>query len=189
MNAASVSAQLPGDAQVGEVTIRRARVSDAPAISGVRIDSWRATYRGVFPDAYLDGMKGDQSVQLWQRVLGASSDAACTYVAVVEDEVVGFASGMTLAESRFGCDAELTGMYLLPHIQRRGVGRKLLAHVAASLINAGATGLLTWVVSKNQGARDFFGALGAEELIEQSFQWDDDTEVAETAYGWRKLKG
>lgn len=175
-------------ADAEEVTIRRARLSDAASIAGVRIDSWRASYRGIVPDSYLNSLTPEASVKVWEQVLQASSDAACTFVAEAGGEIIGFASGMTLAESRFGCDAELTAICVLPDEQRKGLGKKLLANVAATLISAGATGLMAWVLSKNEGARAFFDALGAEQLYEQTFTWDDGTELDETGFVWRQLK-
>jgi len=170
-----------------DITFRRARESDAASIAGVRIDSWRASYRGLVPDSYLDSLKPEQSVAMWQQVLAASSDAACTFVAEAGGEIIGFASGMTVADSRFGCDAELTAICVLPDEQRCGLGRRLLAHVAATLIAAGARGLMVWVLAKNEGAREFFKALGAEELYNQTFTWDDGTELDEVGLVWRKL--
>src|SRR5438445_968682 len=84
---------------VGDVVIRRATVADAGVIAAVRIDSWRATYRGIIPDDYLDGMKIEDSTAIWSRILAATSSAANVFVAEVDGEVLGFAAGMTLAEA------------------------------------------------------------------------------------------
>ena len=170
-----------------DVLFRRAKKGDAASIAGVRIDAWRASYRGLVPDSYLDHLKPEESVKLWEQVLEASSDAACTFVAESGGEIIGFASGMTLAESRFGCDAELTAICVLPDEQRKGIGKRLLANVAATLISAGATGLMAWVLSKNEGAGEFFASLGAERLYEQTFTWDDGSELDEIGFVWRKL--
>ncbi|NUU01075.1 GNAT family N-acetyltransferase [Herbaspirillum robiniae] len=177
-----------GQPAADEVVFRRARPGDAASIAGVRIDAWRASYRGLVPDSYLDHLKPEQSVKMWEQVLGASSDAACTFVAEAGGEIIGFASGMTVADSRFGCDAELTAICVLPDEQRRGLGKRLLANVAATLISAGATGLMAWVLAKNEGAREFFSALGAEQLFEQTFTWDDGSEIDEVGFVWRKLR-
>ena len=40
------------------ITIRPATAADAAQIARVRVDCWRSTYRGLVPDAYLDGMPG-----------------------------------------------------------------------------------------------------------------------------------
>jgi len=172
---------------VGPVTVRRATVDDAPLIAQVRIDSWRATYRGLIPDAYLDGMKVEDSTRMWTRVLGAASDAACTFVAEVEGELVGFAAGITLAERKLDFDAELTALYVLPSAQRAGIGRRLLTEVAATLGAAGAPNLLLWVLAQNKKARDFYVHLDAHLLAEQTFKWDE-LDLIEVAYGWRDIQ-
>ncbi|MFC5475083.1 GNAT family N-acetyltransferase [Paraherbaspirillum soli] len=172
---------------VGEVVIRRATVAEAPVIAAIRIDSWRATYRGIVPDAYLDGMESESSAALWTRILTAASDAACVFVAEIDGEIVGFAAGMTLREPKLGYDSELTAIYLIPSVQRAGVGRRLVAHVAATLAKAGANNLLAWVLADNHIARDFYTKLGAEPLTEQSFSWDG-LELQEVGYGWRTIR-
>jgi len=172
---------------VGPVTVRRATVDDAALIAQVRIDSWRATYRGMIPDAYLDGMKVEDSTRMWTRVLDAASDAACTFVAEVEGELVGFAAGITLAERKLDFDAELTALYVLPSAQRAGIGRRLLTEVAATLGAAGAPNMLVWVLAQNGKARDFFVHLDARLLAEQTFKWDE-LDLIEVAYGWRDIQ-
>ena len=38
------------------IEVRHMNQSDASAIARVRAESWRAAYRGIVPDAFLDGM-------------------------------------------------------------------------------------------------------------------------------------
>ncbi|ASU38032.1 GNAT family N-acetyltransferase [Herbaspirillum sp. meg3] len=172
---------------VGPVTVRRATVDDAALIAQVRIDSWRAAYRGMIPDAYLDGMKVGDSTRMWTRVLSAASDAACTFVAEVDGELVGFAAGITLAERKLDFDAELTALYVLPSAQRAGIGRRLLTEVVATLGAAGAPNMLVWVLAQNKKARDFYAHLDALLLAEQTFKWDE-LDLIEVAYGWRDIQ-
>ena len=169
-----------------ELSIRPAAAGDANAIAQVRVDAWRATYKGMIPDAYLASMSVDASAALWQRVLGAASGKASVFVAANGAEVAGFAAGNLLPEPRHGLDAELTAIYLRPDRQRAGVGRRLVAAVAAAERAQGATGLLTWVIAANKGARAFYDRLGAELLVEQPFQWDG-MDLVEAGYGWRDL--
>ena len=172
---------------VGDVVIRRATVADASVIAAVRIDSWRATYRGIIPDDYLDGMKVEDSTAIWSRILSATSSAANVFVAEVDGEVLGFAAGMTLKEAKLGYDSELTAIYLEPSVQRAGIGRRLVAHVAATLASAGANNMLVWVLAENRQARQFYEMLGAELLVEQSFSWDG-LDLQEAGYGWRTIR-
>ncbi|AIY40405.1 GCN5-related N-acetyltransferase [Collimonas arenae] len=172
---------------VGDVVIRRATIADASVIAAVRIDSWRATYRGIIPDEYLDGMKIEDSTAIWSRILSATSSAANVFVAEVDGEVLGFAAGMTLKESKLGFDSELTAIYLEPSVQRAGIGRKLVAHVAATLASAGAQNMLVWVLTQNTQARQFYETLGGELLVEQAFSWDG-LDLQEVGYGWRTIR-
>ena len=166
--------------------IRPATPADAAAIAEVRVDAWRTTYRGMIPDAYLAAMKVEDSAAMWEKILSAGPNATSVFVAVRADTVVGFAAGNMLAEPKHGLDAELTAVYLIPAAQRAGIGRSLVATVAAAQRAHGAHGLLTWVISGNKAARAFYEELGAEFLIEQPFTWDG-MDLIEAGYGWRNL--
>jgi GNAT superfamily N-acetyltransferase len=147
--------------------VRRAQPEDAAAIAQVRVDSWRTTYKGMIPDAYLAAMKVDASAAMWERVLTAGANTTSTFVADDAGEVVGFASGLMLAERKFDLDAELSAIYLRQDRQRTGTGRRLLC-------------------AGNKAARAFYEVLGAELLVEQPFQWDG-MDLVEAGYGWRDL--
>ncbi len=166
--------------------VRPAQPADAPAIAQLRIDSWRATYRGMIPNTYLDAMQVDDSAALWHRVLSAPPNRTSTFV--VEDiaGLVGFGSGLMLPEVKHGLDAELSAIYVRPGQHRAGVGRRLVSAVAAAQKSFGATGLVVWVIAANRGARRFYETLGAELLVEQPFQWDG-MDLIEAGYGWRDI--
>lgn len=169
------------------ITIRRALPRDARAIAEVRVGSWRATYRGIIPQGYLDAMTVDASEALWMRVLEAPPARLGVFVAEREGGVVGFAAGNMLDEPKRGFDAELTAIYLVPAVQRAGLGRRLVATVAAAQREYGAAGLITWVIAGNKTARAFYEALGAQLLVEQAFEWDG-AELVEVGYGFTDLQ-
>jgi ribosomal protein S18 acetylase RimI-like enzyme len=168
------------------VTIRAATVDDAVAIARVRVESWRTTYRGMVPQAYLDGMSVEASATLWDKVLAAADHRTHTFVAEDPEGIVGFASGVLLAEPKQGFGAELAAAYLRPTYQRNGLGTRLTGVVANALAQAGATDMLVWVIAANTAARKFYAALGAELIVEQPFQWDG-MDLVEAGYGWRDL--
>lgn len=169
-----------------EITFRRATANDAEAIAALRVESWRTTYRGVMPDAYLDSMRAEESAAMWSQVLLADLPTISIFVAEAGTELVGFAAGMFLMPEKFEMNAELTAIYHKPIAQRGGVGRRLLSLVAEALQKQGAHSLLVWVIAGNQGARQFYQQLGAELLIEQPFTWDG-LDLMESGYGWRDL--
>lgn len=154
------------------ITIRPATAADARGIAQVRIDTWRSAYRGLVPDTYLDAMDVDQSVALWERVLGAAGDAASVFVADHDGEIVGFAAANRLEEPKHGLDAELSAAYVRRDFQRAGIGRKLVDAVARAQRAKGATGLIVWSIAGNKGARAFYESLGGTLIVEQPFEWD-----------------
>lgn len=49
--------------------IRAARVADAAQIAVVHVRSWQGAYRGLLPQAYLDGLDPAERVGRWERSL------------------------------------------------------------------------------------------------------------------------
>jgi ribosomal protein S18 acetylase RimI-like enzyme len=78
----------------------------------------------------------------------------------------------------------MTSVSVRREIQRAGLGRRLVGAVALAQQKHGATGLLTWVIAGNRGARAFYEKLGGELVVEQPFQWDG-MGLAEAGYAWR----
>ena len=184
-----MSAHSPAAAvrsQMSSIVARPA--GDAEAIARVRVDSWRETYRGMIPQAYLDAMKLEQSRALWEKVLTAGSTAVSVFVAERGAEIVGFGSGNMLVEPKHGFDAELSAVYVRREFQRAGIGRRLVAETAVALSQRerGASSLIVWVIAGNKGARAFLERIGAELVVEQAFQWDG-MDLVEAGYGWRTL--
>ena len=168
------------------IAIRPATGDDARAIATVRIDTWRTAYRGLVPDAYLDAMDVEQSVALWERVLGAQASAASVFVADDDGEVVGFAAANALPEPRHGLDAELSAVYVRRAFQHAGIGRRLVDAVARAQRAHGAAGLIVWVIAGNKPARAFYEALGGRLIVEQPFEWDG-VPLAEAGYAFADI--
>ena len=166
--------------------VRPAVQEDAAAIAQVRVDAWRTTYRGIVPDAYLAAMSVPDNAAYWARILAAGSPNASVFVATERDAVVGFAATNRRDPGKLGFDAELAAIYLAASHQRRGVGRRLVAAVAAAQRARGATGLIVWVIANNRPARAFYEGLGGELLVERPFQWDR-LDLVEAGYGFRDL--
>ena len=55
------------------------------------MDTWRAAYKGIVPDDYLEGLSYDESERFWQDVIAVGD--GCVFVAEDGGEVFGFASG------------------------------------------------------------------------------------------------
>ncbi|WP_327365017.1 GNAT family N-acetyltransferase [Virgibacillus dakarensis] len=70
--------------------VRKAVVADAGAIASVHVDSWRTTYKDIFPQEFLNKLSCDERAERWER------NIAEQHVFVAENnqgEIVGFSTG------------------------------------------------------------------------------------------------
>ncbi|MBI5666733.1 MAG: GNAT family N-acetyltransferase [Chloroflexi bacterium] len=107
-------------------TVRVAVPDDAPAIARVHVDSWRSTYAGIVPQAFLDGLTYEGREAMWRGNL--TNPERQSVLLVAEDEngqPVGFTVGGPGRDEQSDYDAELYAIYLLPECQGQGIGRQI----------------------------------------------------------------
>ena len=76
------------------IVIRPAEIQDAPKIARVHIESWKTTYRGIVPDAFLESLDPATRAKQFAEELNAAAPDRFLYVAENErGELVGFVSG------------------------------------------------------------------------------------------------
>jgi GNAT superfamily N-acetyltransferase len=167
--------------------IRPAVPEDAPAIARVHIESWRTTYKGIFPQDLLDGLSIEDRASSWSDALAKPPARFVTLVGCDETgQVVAFASGGAERTGRLGCDGELQAIYLLKGVQRQGLGTLLIRHFARDLQSMGFNSMAVWVLARNPSRR-FYEALGATIITEQQIERGGQS-YTEIAYGWSDLK-
>ena len=74
------------------IAVRQAVADDARAIAIVHVAGWRWAYRGLLPDALLDGLSADARETRWRDTLSAPDTAARVWLAERDGRVVGFAA-------------------------------------------------------------------------------------------------
>jgi L-amino acid N-acyltransferase YncA len=164
-------------------SIRAAREGDADAISHVHVQSWRTTYTGVVPAAYLAGLDETERAALWREWLTRDIQV---FVAEVDGEIVGFVSGGSLREPLQDYDAELFAIYLLKQAQGRGIGTALLRALAESLNGKGFHSMAVWVLESNAYSH-FYERSGAVRLLLKEIEVGGAM-LPVVAYGWPDLK-
>lgn len=137
---------------------RSARPADAAAIADIHVSSWRVTYRGMLPDAYLDQMSRRRLEARWRRrTLARSSERVL--VATREGAVTGFASfGPSIDEPGFA--GEVTMLYVRPELEAMGIGTQLLEAARDRLAAAPLYWLVIWVLEANRRALAFYQRRG-----------------------------
>ncbi|MGH2840330.1 MAG: hypothetical protein ACRDKY_05850 [Solirubrobacteraceae bacterium] len=61
------------------MTVRTATRDDAHPIARVHVRSWQVAYRGLLPDAILDGLSVEERRTIWHQLL-ANDDGIFTLV-------------------------------------------------------------------------------------------------------------
>jgi GNAT superfamily N-acetyltransferase len=151
------------------------------------VDTWRAAYRGIVPDAHLDGLSYDESERLWQDAI--STGDGRVFVAEDEGGVFGFASGgprERFSRELWEYGGELQTVYVLPSHKGTGAGRRLVGTVARYLAEQRVHSMLLWVFTENRPARRFYESLGGIVAGEDGFRLGGAW-LPETAYGWKDL--
>src|SRR5437868_10179970 len=84
--------------------------SDAEELARVHVTSWRETYRGLLPDAFLARMSEAGFARRFGREL-ASTEAGVTLAAANRQGLVGYAQGGASRRGVAG-EAEIATLYL-----------------------------------------------------------------------------
>lgn len=146
------------------VVVRLARLDDAATIADLHVRSWRAAYRGIVPDAILDGLSIEQRVEFWQRRIRREADPAAegrVWVVVDGDRVVGLAASRRATDPDLGQGTgELAAIYLAPEAWSKGLGSVLFAAAIDDLRARGFAPLVLWVIEANARGRRFYERAG-----------------------------
>jgi GNAT superfamily N-acetyltransferase len=108
--------------------LRPAGPEDAAPIAELNVRSWQVSYRGVFPDEFLDEMKPREPQVRWLTEVLAEGSSFRTTVAVASGKVVGFAILGPVRDSDLDASTahELYSLYVEPDRIGTGIGRLLM---------------------------------------------------------------
>ncbi len=143
--------------------LRPAQPEDAEAIERVRSAGWRAAYRGIMPDAYLDEYHGNAEHRRRRIVEGQSVNLAELVALGAGGQIVGWVVAAP-ADRDEDLDsrrvAEIGACYVAPEHWGRGTGRRLMTAALAEVSRAGHLEVSLWVLRDNAGARGFYASCG-----------------------------
>ena len=170
-------------------TIRKARPEDGEAVAQVQIKAWQAFYAEIFPADKLASLEDGRELlaERWKANIIAPDRLPAFFVVETDrGKVVGFAAGDQQRNQDYPFEAELQVIYLLPEYHRMGIGRQLMAAVAAMLMAVGFASLILWVLKDNHGSRLFYEKLGGQLVGKSDYErWDEVYSIV--AYGWEDL--
>lgn len=173
--------------EASKIHIRTAKIEDAPHIAKVHVDSWRTTYAGIVPDAFLyENLTYESRTKSWEKQLQADE----TTILVAENkqgELIGFASGGRERSGKYKhVDGELYAIYLLQTYQGQKIGFALVEAMAQSLLKQEFSAMLVWVLEQNS-AKYFYEKLGGKRVDSDRLIISGKS-LLEIAYVWDNLK-
>jgi ribosomal protein S18 acetylase RimI-like enzyme len=167
--------------------IREALANDILGVAKVRVDTWRATYKGILPDGFLESLSDQSVADRWRKSFWENRNpAVAAFVAENEqEEIVGIAMCGPEQNQDVVYQAEIYLLYVLPEYQNHGIGRQLVAACLQHLVhNLNARSLLIWVIAENP-YRKFYESLGGKPVREKT-QEIGGRLIREIGYGWEE---
>lgn len=167
--------------------IRKAMEGDAHGIAQVHVKSWQEAYKGIINQEYLDQLKVEDRLALWEQVLSSSIEESPVYVAVnAKDQIVGFASFGMERLNKQKSEAELYAIYILNEYKRQKIGTQLLSFGLKALINQNYKSLVVWVLAKNPSRR-FYEYFNPIQICSENVQIGNFF-YEEIEYKWTNLE-
>ena len=169
------------------IVIREATAADLHGIARVLVDGWQTTYVGILPAEFLASFTYERHEAGTKELLHGLPSSAAAFVALVDASVVGVALIRELEGDGAEFSSELDAIYVSPHMQRRGIGSRLLQRVVQWLDDRGNSSMLVWVLRDNPHRR-FYEHLGGELLNQRRENEFGRAKITSVAYGWRDLR-
>ena len=168
--------------------IREATVDDAAGIAIVKVNSWKTTYKGFFPDEVLDNLSIEEETLKWVRNLEEISklNTSIAYVAETEgNEIIGFAVGRKYDHRIYRYDCNLGIIYLLKEYQRKGIGRKLTEMVVDFFVEKRFKSMIIWILKGNPSGLFYEKLGGVPKEVAKVERWGNVYE--EIGYVWEDI--
>lgn len=146
--------------------IREANIDDVNMISGIYVANWKATYKGLLSDDYLDSLTVAGVSDKWETFMKESGNRI--FIAEEADEILGF--GACTADHEIENCLYIDALHVNEDSRGKGIGTKLLGTIAKYAEDEGYKKISICIVRGNDAAGDMYRNLGA---VHHSFFIDD----------------
>lgn len=133
-----------------DVRLRLAEVADAEAFVDLHHACWREAYADLMPIERIDGVFADRAAAVARRREHLANPERPTWLALLADEPVGFATAGPPRQPDPPTPLELFAIYTRASVWGLGVGRALLSASVGELAS------YLWVLEGNDRAIGFY---------------------------------
>ena len=163
--------------------LRPARRDDADAIAALHAASWRATYKGIFRQEFLDHEAAENRNKLWHARLDDPAPNQWVQLADVENGLAGFICVFAKEDDEWG--SLIDNLHVAPGLGRQGIGRALMGSAAQWLSQSfGDSPVHLWVLDRNDSARQFYEKLGGRNVGAEEHEHADGQMLPAYRYVW-----
>ncbi len=144
---------------LNKLIIRNAQKNDIEQIATIKVDGWRNAYSEIIDNEYLNNMSINKEINSYSNKYSLND----IYVAVLDNEVVGFCRVYNYDESEFEdseIDCEIREIYVRPDIKRMGIGGKLFNFVLNHFKSNNKRKMYLGVFKDNYKSRNFYEKMG-----------------------------
>lgn len=159
--------------------------SDAEKIAYVNYHSWLDTYTGIIDQSFLATLSISAYTKKWERILNPENAQSFTIVALADEKLVGYASGMPVLEPFQHFDGYLGALYLLKSHHHLGIGKDLFLQTVVELSKRGFKSICLHVLLQNP-ALQFYRKFNPN-VEEKSTEKIGKKEYDEIALGWTDI--
>jgi len=142
------------------IEVGKATLADGKRIADIQVAGWKAGYRGILPDDYLDRLDAEARAPVWERFI--RDEEGILFVARFGAELSGFCHLIPSRDEDGEGIAEIAAIYVAPAQWRKGSGRRLIQAAFASAIEQGFRDVTLWVLTENSRGRGFYEAMGMQ---------------------------
>jgi len=163
---------------------------ELPVVAKIYVDSMKATHQGIVSETFMDSISNESTVERFKGILENSNLQSFCYVAVSQNKIIGFSMGSIPDHAPQGYQGELNTLYILPHYQRTGVGKKLLHAVTNHFKQNEITSMFLGVFKDNFSARKFYESVGGikiDEFLDKRLSQINGRDVFIVYYGWGRI--
>ena len=143
-------------------SVRAAVVGDADAIASLNAKAWKAGFRGVMPDDFLDTRDGNPSQRRIDLLEPKLQTIELVAVREGDNEPIGWLAAHPTEDDDLDPEAvfEIKACYTHPDYWRRGVGRLLVNFLWAELAGSTWEAVILWTPRDTNRSRQFYESVG-----------------------------
>ena len=140
---------------------RVADFNDLEGLAKLHAESWRESYRGIFPNNFLDNDVWIERKESWTNRLSSPKKNQYVLVAIDNKEICGFICAFGNESSQWG--TFIDNLHVSKSAQGKGIGKQLMFLTAKwADENFQHKGVYLEVLEDNSSARSFYHRLGAK---------------------------